>query len=117
QRIGDLGPIGIDNGIAGILPALVLFALRGPGEVFTKAVAIHVSVSVSPVQALERGFDQRTDKLFIAGPVPQSRDHHAEVNGSGNASVVTRVRIKVEYRKRIGVQLMNNFAGLLVTPV
>src|SRR5690349_18534983 len=53
-RLRDLTPVGIHDGVEGVLPAHVVVPLRGARAVLLEAVAVDVAVAVDPVEAAER---------------------------------------------------------------
>src|SRR5437588_9760406 len=72
---GDLRAIGVDDSVAGILPALVLGAVRGARLVVVEAIFAH-GVAVEPLQGFERGIERGSNEVLISRPVPQERNGH-----------------------------------------
>src|SRR6185437_771412 len=69
ERVSYLRAIGIDDGIARILPALVLFSLFGTSLILVES-AIVARVAIRPSQAFEGSIEVRLQQLLVAGPVP-----------------------------------------------
>ena len=71
-----IAPILINDGVAGILPGLILIALLTARFVIVEAIPEQVRVLVFPPQSAQRGLQQRPNQILVPGPVPQLRQHH-----------------------------------------
>src|SRR5262245_32869897 len=87
----NLRAIGINDGIAGVLPTHVLVAPRGPSLVLLKAVAIEIAVAVDPLEAPDRDVAELSENVIITHPFPCLVEEDEEERGRVGGPVIRRV--------------------------
>ena len=106
--------VGVEDGVVGVLPALIGQALLGGAIVFDEAVAVGIAGAVDPGQ---RRFDvrpQRRDGLVVAGPLGIEAGEHDEQRRRIDAAVIEAERDFAERRHLAAAHLVQDLAGLRV---
>ena len=110
-------PVGHEDRVTGVLPALVVVAVRRAGPVLLEAVTVDVPVAVDP---LERPLDVGTDRgefVGVAVPAPGERgDEHVERRRVVRP-VIRGVRDEVERGELAVADLVLDLARLHVAVV
>ena len=113
---GHRTPIVVDDGVAAVLPALVLGAHLRARLVFEISVAIAIAVLARPVENAACGVPVTANHLRVADPRIQIRERDDVHQRTGKVRVVRVVRILVEDGERPGTHLIRNASGFLVVP-
>ncbi|MNK82880.1 hypothetical protein D3C87_1026670 [compost metagenome] len=116
--VGDAGAVGVEDGLAGVLPALVLGApVPGPGLVLVEAVAVAIPLAVHPVE------DAQGVRLHAALEVAIAREHEvpAETDQEQARPRVVPVIVQeggfAQQGEGAELVLVDDPAGLLVVTV
>ena len=96
------------NGIPGVLPALVLEAEFGLALVLDVAVAVAVPEVVHPVQRGARVGFERAHQVHVAGPAFVLIQQHEEERRGVTGTVVGRLRPFVEMGQLAETQLVKD---------
>jgi len=104
----------IDDGILGILPALIFDALLGPRLILVEAIMR--ATFVEPAQRGDRGLKQRRDERLVRRPMPELGDHKRIKARGRHRAVVACLRNIIECGERPGMRFMQHPAGLLIAP-
>ena len=104
--------VGIDQGVAGILPALVLKSGGRARGVFLKAVPVAVAVLVDPIQAALRGRQMTLEQLAVAGATPGRMQRDQIERRRVRSSVVGRVRHQLELGELAQAEFVHDLARL-----
>src|SRR5208337_2725676 len=97
RAIGEFA-IGVEDGVVGIFPALILQPFRGRAGIFEKAVAIGVARAVDPMQ---RALDIRpdlTEEVLVAGALNIETGQKNEERRGIDAAVIKAERNLAERR-------------------
>ena len=113
----DLTTVGIHDRIVGIFPADVLVAEAAPRLVFLEAVMVQVARLVNPAQATQGHVAILAQQCLVPEPLPCLVEDNQIQDGRVGRAVVRRVRDPVQVRQLSATELVQDLAGLRVTPI
>ena len=111
KAFGEL-PVGMEDGVVGILPALVGESLFGGALIFDKTVAVGIAGAVDPAQ---RRFDRRPQfgkRLVVAGALDIEPGQQHEQRRRIDAAVILRERHLAQRRHLAAAHLVQDLSGL-----
>ena len=107
----------MDDGVAGVLPALVVVAVATPALVLLQSVAVPVAELVAPAQGGAGRLEVLLEQRLLAGPAPGMPERQA-IEGRGIVGPVVRgVRNPTEVGELAPAELVRQLARLGVAPV
>ena len=110
DRVLDHAPVGIEDGIARILPALVLEPLLRSGLVGIEA--LRVGVSLHPGERPQQLVLQGPERIEVAGMGEVGRRGDEEQAGRRVVAVIVQERCQAELGERPALTLVQNLARL-----
>jgi hypothetical protein len=116
RKLGERS-VAHDDGVAGVLPALVVVAVRRARLVLLEPVAIRVPVAIDPGQrSLDIGSDG-VEAVAVSVPAPGARRHEHVERGRLVCAVIRSVRDEVERGELTVAYLVFDLARLHVSTV
>ncbi len=110
-------PVGEQDAVERIAPALVAEALGGARPVLDVAVAVSIPGLVDPGERRQSVVAQRADQLLVAGPAPVLGQQDQPQGRRVGAAVVRAVRLETELGELAHPQLVQDLARLHVPEV
>ena len=107
----------MDEGLARILPALVLLRMLGTRLELDESIAVEIAVCVDPAQATQCCVEHRSNGLSVACPAPVLRECHGVEGRRRDGCVVAAEGIDVEHGERFAPRLVKHPVRLLLGPV
>ena len=109
--LGEL-PVGMEDRVEGILPALVGQPLLGGAPIFDKAVLVGIAGTVDPLQRRLDRRPQLGQRFVVAGALDIEAGQQNEQRGRIDAAVILRERHLAQRRHLAAAHLVQDLAGL-----